>query len=585
MRQNQFKFVLILTTYLGIFCSQTWGTPANVWHIPDNLEINGGSTHMRDPWVEISNNPGSPTTITIYQGIYKGIGENEINGGVVYYKGQSQANWSTAPITFAQNGPSGSNNDYWSANFSTQGIDTNRQYDVIQYFIYVKTDGSNGFNSTYIYAPTGGGDHGGYATIEEGAQNAFNIAAGAPFTVRNRPAWVFHANNRVISGATTQFWSKIGYIGDVNDLSTRWANNGAVYYTTDGTDPQPGNTPGTAGNASTQVATFTYDHPENSNQNGGSQSIAGTAMWWVATATNLPTFTTIKYKVGFWNPSNNEQKFGDYNAGDSSYTGHIFSFSIGTLGDPALTISSISNGTLNGNYTTSHVYVDEIAGDFIPLSIVFQPNAQNVDPATVQVYTNLNRRDYATLPWTDSFGIATEEGINPPSGDVVGTNDNHYYKAYAMTDSGDHLTYTLNLNAQKTGAYRLTARYRLLNSSTWIYYTSNGRRDHAIVVAPKQARDLQLYEINTLSINSNGNQAYQRGTFNDLIPGGGKSTRGGGGISPVADLNYVKTRSPQRHRRPRGLSQFQYPVQRGKSVFGEKLFRDHAVNGARQREQ
>src|SRR4029077_18786174 len=114
-------------------------------------------------------------------------------------------------------------------------------------------------------------------------------------------------------------------------------------------------------------------------------------------------------------------------------------------------------------------------------AISFSPSVVNVDPATVQVFTNLNRREMATLAYTDGNGIATEEGISPPSGDVVGTNDSHYYKAYPMTPNGSNTVFTLTLNAQKTGAYRLTARYRLNNSSTWNYYSSSGRRDHALV--------------------------------------------------------------------------------------------------------
>ncbi|MBA3961668.1 MAG: hypothetical protein H0X40_07190 [Chthoniobacterales bacterium] len=181
---------------------------------------------------------------------------------------------------------------------------------------------------------------------------------------------------------------------------------------------------------------------------------------------------------------------------------------------PTLTVNGVS-----ANYTTEHVYVDEIAGDSVSYSVVFSPDAVNVDPTTVQVYTNLNRRDYAMLPYTDANGIATEEGIYPPSGDVVGTNDSHYYKAYTMTASGGQYTLTLNsANAglARTGAYRMTARYRLTGSSTWIYYTSNGRRDHAIVVSPVTARNLSLYEANVLNIDASGDQMAQRSTFADL---------------------------------------------------------------------
>jgi len=182
--------------------------------------------------------------------------------------------------------------------------------------------------------------------------------------------------------------------------------------------------------------------------------------------------------------------------------------------NPVLTV----NGT-NANYTTEHVYIDEIAGDSLPFSVVFTPNAANVDSTTVQVYSNLNRRDYAALAYTDGNNIATEEGINPPSGDLVGTNDSHYYKAYAMTGSSG--TYNLildssNAGVSRTGAYRLTARYRTIGSNTWIYYTSNGRRDHAIVVSPKAARNINLYEINTLNIDASGDQMAQRSTFADL---------------------------------------------------------------------
>lgn len=62
----------------------------------------------------------------------------------------------------------------------------------------------------------------------------------------------------------------------------------------------------------------------------------------------------------------------------------------------------------------------------------------------------------------------------------------------------------------------MTARYRLLGSNTWIYYTANGRRDHAIVVSPKGSRNIDLYEANVLNIDATGDQMTQRSTFADL---------------------------------------------------------------------
>jgi len=64
-----------------------------------------------------------------------------------------------------------------------------------------------------------------------------------------------------------------------------------------------------------------------------------------------------------------------------------------------------------------------------------------------------------------------------------------------MAASAQPGQYSLTLNAQKTGAYRLTARYKVSGNTNWIWYSSNGRRDHAIVVAPKKAREIVLYEL------------------------------------------------------------------------------------------
>jgi hypothetical protein len=467
---------------------QCFGVLANAWHIPDNTTDLG--FNMRNPEFEI----GTSTAVTVYSGIQKynnSYGTANQTGGTLYYKGASQATWSSTNLTFYLNGGPSTNNQYWQVSFNSSTVGTN---EVIQYYLYLTFDGVNGVQNTYLY----GGDGGSTTTATQ------STAAAAPFTIRNRAAWLFHAGNRVISPGSdgshndVAFWIKIGYIGKDSSLASRWADHASVYYTTDGSTPV-----GALGAASgtSQAAVLNMDHEEDD------ASPAGNAMWWQGTGSNLPTFTTIKYKIGVWHSSNNEEKFADYNAGTPNT---VFSFSIGTNGDPALTI----NG-LNADYTTTHVFVDENAGDSIPLTMLFSPNASGV--TTAEVFSNLNRRDRAAQ---DANGDGIEDGIVPPDGNtIVAGDDSNYYKAYTMTSTGTN--YALTLNAQKTGAYRLTARYKVTGNTHWFWYSTSPRRDHAIVVAPKKARNINLYELNAMNIGSSGTQDYQRSTFTDLYNGPG----------------------------------------------------------------
>jgi glycosidase len=493
MLSLQRSAVLAVFAACGFWASPAHAQLGNVWHIPDNAEVPGGIP-MRDPRFEI----GTNTTVTIYTGNqFQGAG-NAANqtGGTLYYKPQPAAVWSSTGLTFhAEAG----NNKYWKASFNTSAFGPN---DVIEYYLVITySDRAN----TFVY----GIDRQSFTTGDE------NVARAAPYSFRNRPAWIFHANNRVISGQDVQFWAKVGYIS--KDGSQRWANNGAVYITTNGA--VPGGSLGVATNASTFAVPMALDHTEID------FSPAGNGMWWGGTAMNLPTFTNIRYRIGFWHSNNNEEKFADYNT--SGTNNAIFSFSIGTIGEPLLTI----NG-LNANYTTTKLFVDEVAGDSIPLNIVFEPGSANVSNGTVQVFTNLNRRDRAGA---DANGDGIEDGILPPSGDLVGTGDTHYYRAYTMTPTGTPGQYSVTLNAQKTGAYRLTARYQqTTNPGVWVYYTSGGRRDHAIVVSPKKSRDAVIYELNTLNVEATGASFGQRSTFEDLWDGPGATH------TNLWNLNYVK---------------------------------------------
>ena len=180
---------------------------------------------------------------------------------------------------------------------------------------------------------------------------------------------------------------------------------------------------------------------------------------------------------------------------------------------------------VDGTYTTTHLYVDEVAGDSIPVTVFFDPQTFGVESA--EVFTNLNRRDRAQL---DANGDGIEDGIKPPPGNAIPAgNDANYFKAYPMAVVAGG--YQITLPAQKTGAYRLTARYRLNGDApgTYRYYTDPFGdlcfRAHALVVSPKAARDIQLYEVNPLTITATGTLAAQRGTFGSLASGVGGGPR------------------------------------------------------------
>lgn len=176
----------------------------------------------------------------------------------------------------------------------------------------------------------------------------------------------------------------------------------------------------------------------------------------------------------------------------------------------------LNDAEIEADYTTTHLFVDEIAGDIIPITIFFDP--QTVAVEAVDVFTNLNRRDRAG---NDANADGIHDGILPVNAHTIASgDDNHYFKAHPMSVGSDG--YYLTLNAEKTGAYRLTARYRLNGDApgSWRWYNNRVPwyvgRDHAIVVSPVNSRDIRLYEINTLNIEASGTQFSQRSTFEDL---------------------------------------------------------------------
>ena len=83
-----------------------------------------------------------------------------------------------------------------------------------------------------------------------------------------------------------------------------------------------------------------------------------------------------------------------------------FSFTLTTpVAAASFTVTTSTTGTLNADYTTSKLYVDELAGDAVPITISFAPGVQADE---VELWTNLNNRDRAGL---DADGDGIQYGI------------------------------------------------------------------------------------------------------------------------------------------------------------------------------
>jgi hypothetical protein len=475
-----------------VFVSTASANLPTAWHSPSVVEnLLSPASNMRMPTYEI----GAGTDITLYTGVRKfnnpGYGTANQTGGTLYYRAGTDGAWSTSALSFHQD-----NGDYqfWKATLPSNAVTG-----VAQYYIRMN------FNSPSVTSPVflHGADGGSSITTTEATAQA------APFSIRNRPSWIFHGNNRVVSGTTVTFSAQLGYIAQ--DNSFQGADRSYIYYTTNGTEPA--GSLGVAGNASTFVRAMDYAGmlPD--------ESAAGEKMSWQVVVSNLPELTTIRYRLGFWHTANNEERFAGFNTDNITN----YSFSIGTIGAPVLTVSTESNGTLNGDYTTTKLYVDEVAGDSIPVTVNFAPGTNGV--TTVELFSNLNNRDRAN---SDANGDGIPDGIMPVDGNTITTADtNSYFQAYTMTHAGGG-NYTATLNATKTGAYRLSARYKVSGNNNWFWYSSNGRRDHAITVAPVQSRDIRMYELNIFNIEASGKDFASRSTIEDLTDRpGAKHTNSG----------------------------------------------------------
>ena len=81
-----------------------------------------------------------------------------------------------------------------------------------------------------------------------------------------------------------------------------------------------------------------------------------------------------------------------------------------TLKISAASATRLLPGEVEGNYSSSHLFLDEVAGESVPVTVFFDPQTLGVE--SCEVLTNLNRRDRAVL---DADGDGIHDGITSPA--------------------------------------------------------------------------------------------------------------------------------------------------------------------------
>ena len=180
-----------------------------------------------------------------------------------------------------------------------------------------------------------------------------------------------------------------------------------------------------------------------------------------------------------------------------------------------LSVSTLEHGEKNAEYTTTHFFIDEVLGTTKNLEVIY--DLSDFDNITdVEVFSNINRRDLARID-KDNDGYA--DGIEPPDGSLISDSEDdvdpltgHYFIPTNMNFDSNGI-YRLSMVIRKTGAYRLTARFKTTASDDWIWY---GKRDHTVVVSPVDARNLNIYELNVYTVDADGDDFTTRSTIEDL---------------------------------------------------------------------
>ena len=492
-------------------CGERVYNLGNCWHNPGNF----------DPWPKATmRNPCYPSLgedVCFFVGNQRyGDGGNPGNllmdESKLFWRYAGETAFHEVDFQFEE-GTEVANNNYFKA--IVRGTDFVTVGDVEYYFFAAYDD----HDDTYLAAGGSGAGAKTYASAAEAQEHLFTMPVGDE--AGKEPGYMWHAGNAVLAGTNAvQFWVKIGYTKDGVD----WADTVEMRYNIcTGAIPASVTAKGKRLSAKsyrtaavrsagdyTNTVSLVRDHEEED------MSEYGNSVWWMCTVTDdqiAESNTYIEYQIAAKNASangNNTWRLADYRTASASNT---FYYTMWQAGANELTV----NG-LNADYTTSKFFIDEAAiaagTETAPvINVVYAPPVENA--YAVEVFSNVGRRDY----WkADIDGNGIPDAICPPAGDFYTTDvTNGYYLAQAMDRVGGK--YTLSIPLEKTGAYRLTARYKATAADTWHYYSESGSgiRDHAVVVSPKKVLSQNVYELNALTVKADEASRSGRSTFADLI--------------------------------------------------------------------
>ena len=479
----------------------------NAWHVPAAAEPAGA--YMRNPI-----HPYASSPVNIYSGNQAyGDGGNpgDQSGGTIYYRAAGATAWQTAAMEYDT---AIENNKFWRGAIPA---DEFAAASTVEYVIKVTYNDAH--DDTYLgLAAAGDVASTAFGTLEAAAAHPFDFTYAGE--AGQEPAFVWHGGNAVkISGTNVQLWVKTGYVQGTN----AWADQAQIRYKVvvpaqqsskarQGVRVVPRKKGAKAVDPTlTKMVEMRMDHTDED------PSGLGKAMWWVGSVQEddlAAAGAVLRYQIAVRKTTagggNGTWRLAEYQSEGANDT--VFEYTMASSGANTLTV----NG-LNADYTTSKFFIDESKGETAHLHVVYTPPSGASD---VQIFSNVGRRDYWGADLDDD---GVPDAIRPPSGDLVTVANtattNTYFGAWAMTWDADAGVYTWDADIGKTGAYRLTARYK--KDGTWHYYSElgSGIRDHAIVISPRKVLEQNIYEVNGMTAKASAANEAGHSTFDDLIEG------------------------------------------------------------------